>query len=55
MAVSFQGAVVMFRPVPTVETDLQTGKNEAILILSLLSKLTAALCLELFFHTLFQS
>lgn len=52
--VSFQGGVVMFRPVPAVEPDLPTGKNEAILILSQLSKLTAPLCLELFFHTFFQ-
>lgn len=54
LSVSFQGDVP-FRPMPAMEPDLQTGKNEAILILSLLSKLTAPLCLELFFHTLFQS
>lgn len=40
---------------PAVEPDLQTGKNGAILILPLLSKLPAPLCLELFFHTLFWS
>lgn len=53
--VSFQGGVVMFRPVLAVEPHLQTGKNEAVLILSHLSKLTAPLCLELFFRTFFQS
>lgn len=41
--------------VPAVDPNLQTGKNDAILILSLLPKLTTLLCSELFLYALFWS